>query len=107
MFDFIKKLFKCREPQKKPAPAKKDLVGNITHYYGNVNAAVVQIKNGSLSIGDTIRIYGKHVDFEQSVSSMEIDRKPITKAQKGQIVGLQVKQKVHEHDGVYLVATNA
>ena len=102
MFEFLKKIFSRQaSPSKNPPPDKKDLVGNVTHYYGKAGAAVFKVKNGSLAIGDRIRVYGKHVDFEQTVETMEIDRKPIQKAAKGDEIGLGIRNKVHENDGIY------
>lgn len=106
MLGFIKKMFGKDKPKKEP-PRKEDLIGVITHYYGKSGAAVLKVKNGPLAIGDTIRIYGKNIDFEQSVSSMEIDRKPIPKAEKGQEIGLGIKKKVHPKDGIYRVSEKA
>ncbi|MBI4431338.1 MAG: hypothetical protein HY587_06475 [Candidatus Omnitrophica bacterium] len=104
MFEFLKKLFGGTKKQVGPPPKKKDHIGDVTHYYGKVNAAVIKIKNGPLSVGDTIRIYGKHVDLTQKVTQMQIDHKPIQSAKSGQIVGLEVKTKLHEHDSVYRAA---
>lgn len=106
MFEFLKKLFGGQCKKMGTAPDKKDLIGNITHYYGKVHAAVIKVKNGPLNVGDTIRIYGKHVDHTQKIVQMQIDHKPIQTAKSGQIVGLEVKTKVHEHDAVYRVTSN-
>lgn len=102
MFELLRKLF-GGGTSKKSAPAKKDLIGSITHYYGKVNAAVIKVKNGPLSMGDTIRIYGKHADFEQQVTSMQIDHRAVEKAANGAEIGLEVKKKVHVGDEVYRV----
>ncbi|PIR72203.1 MAG: hypothetical protein COU42_02155 [Candidatus Nealsonbacteria bacterium CG10_big_fil_rev_8_21_14_0_10_36_24] len=72
------------------------LIGKVTHYFSNIEVAVIKL-SGTLSLGDTIRIIGgEATDFEQVVDSMEIERQKIKKAKKGDEVGLKVKEKVRE-----------
>ncbi len=103
MFEFLKKLFGGSSKKAAPSPSKNDFIGNITHYYGKVHAAVIKVKNGPLSVGDTIRIYGKHIDYTQKVTQMQVDHKPIQTAKSGQEIGLEVRAKLHENDAVYRV----
>jgi putative protease len=76
------------------------LIGKISHYFGNIEVAVIELK-GSLKVGDTIRIVGGDVDFEQTVDSMEVEHEKIEKAKSGDSVGLKVDQKVREGYKVY------
>jgi len=103
VFEFLKKLFGGSSKKAAPSPSKNDFIGNITHYYGKVHAAVIKVKNGPLSVGDTIRIYGKHIDYTQKVTQMQVDHKPIQTAKSGQEIGLEVRAKLHENDAVYRV----
>lgn len=75
-------------------------IGNITHYFSKINVAVVALTL-PLSIGDRIQIKGPQTDFEQTVDSMQIDRKAIQRAEGGQSIGLKLAQPVHEKDVVY------
>ena len=60
--------------------------------------------SGSLSVGDEIRIMGgEHTDFNQKVSSMQVDHEPLKKAKKGDSVGLKVDEKVREGYEAFLV----
>ncbi|RKY31589.1 MAG: translation elongation factor-like protein [Candidatus Omnitrophota bacterium] len=77
-------------------------VGIITHYFPQVRAAVVKMK-APLAIGDSIKIKGHTTDFTQNVSSMQIDRVPISVAKKGQEIGLLVESRVRGNDVVYKV----
>lgn len=80
-----------------------DLIGEVVHYFSNISVAVMKLSAG-LSIGDTIRIVGgEGTDFNQTVDSMEVDRKKIEKAKKGDEVGLKVNEKVREGYKVYKV----
>ncbi len=76
-------------------------VGEIIHYFGDLEVAVLKL-SGTLKEGDRIRIVGgMDTDFEQDVSSMEVDREKIAKAGKGDEVGLKVKEKVRDGYKVY------
>jgi len=75
-------------------------IGVITHFFSKINVAVVELTL-PLSVGDHILIKGPITDFEQTVDSMQIDRKAIQRAQGGQSIGLKVTQPVREKDVVY------
>lgn len=83
-----------------PNSEEGKLIGKITHYFGNIGVAVIELED-SLSVGDTIRIVGGEADFNQNVESMQIEHEKIDKAKKGDSVGLKVGQKVHEGYKVY------
>ena len=80
---------------------EKKLVGRVTHYFGNIGVAVVELED-SLRVGDRIRIVGGvDTDFEQVVESMEIEHEKVQEAKKGDAIGLKVNQKVREGYKVY------
>jgi len=84
-----------------PPGASLEEIGVVTHYFSNVEAAVIKMTGGSLSQGDTIFIKGHTTDFKEKINSMQLDRVPIANAVAGQEIGLKVKKKVREHDVVY------
>ncbi|MCD6403715.1 MAG: translation elongation factor-like protein [Nanoarchaeota archaeon] len=75
-------------------------VGRVTHFFNKISVAVVEL-NGTLKVGDNIRIKGKNTDFEQTVESMQIEHKPVEEAGPGDSIGLKVKERVREGDIVY------
>ncbi|MFH1401919.1 MAG: hypothetical protein ABIG40_03065 [Parcubacteria group bacterium] len=77
-------------------------IGEITHYFGNIGVAVVEL-TGTLKIGDNIRIIGGEIDFNQPVESMQYEHQSVQEAKKGQSVGMKVQKKVHEGYKVYKV----
>lgn len=93
-----KKLSKKSLPKKKIEKAQ--CIGDITHYFPKVKAAVVQLKN-KIRIGDPVWIKGTTTDFRQTVGSLQINRKPIEKAGRGQEVGLEVLKEVRVKDKIY------
>jgi len=78
-------------------------IGRVTHYFGKIGVAAIEITRGSLAIGDTIHIQGHTSDFVQQVESMQIENKPVDRATAGQSVGIKVVQHARPHDKVYKV----
>lgn len=94
------KIPKAKKKIASQKPAAK-VIGIVTHYFPKVRAAVVKLKT-PLEIGKAIKIKGHTTDFTQSVTSMQIDHTPITKAKKGDEIGLLVDSRVRKKDVVYL-----
>lgn len=93
----IKKVTKKAVAAKK---LKEKVIGIVTHYFPKVSAAVVKLKT-PFKIGDAIKIKGHTTDFSQNVTSIQIDRVPITQAKRGQEIGLLVVSRVRKNDVVY------
>ena len=70
-------------------------VGKVTHFYDKLGVAIVELAAG-LEVGDKIKFEGHGSDFEQTVSSMQVDHEEVKQAKKGDIVGLQATGKVRE-----------
>ncbi len=77
-------------------------VGEVFTYFGKVGVAGINLK-ANLKVGDRIRIKGATTDFEQTVDSMQIDRKEVEEANSGDSIGIKVKDKVRGGDKVYKV----
>ncbi|MEK7653571.1 MAG: hypothetical protein AAB358_03760 [Patescibacteria group bacterium] len=79
-------------------------IGKITHYFGKIGVGVIELDKGELSVGDTIKIKG-HGDkeFEQVVTSMQVEHQEVTTAKPGEAAGLKVDQPVKEGDLVFKV----
>jgi hypothetical protein len=73
---------------------------NVIHYFQKINVAIVELSL-PLSVGDQILIKGPSTDFEQTVDSIEVDRKPIQRAEGGQSVGLKLSQLTRVKDVVF------
>ena len=83
-----------------PLPKEGQLVGEVTHYFGNIGVAVIELSD-TLKAGDEIRIIGGETDFTQGVESMEVEHKKVEEAKKGDSIGLKIDQKVREGYKVY------
>ena len=89
---------------KKISKAKEEkLVGKITHYFSDIEVAVINLIS-PLKEGEIVRIVGgQETDFEQEVESMQIDHDKVKSAKKGDSVGMKVDEKVHEGYKVYRI----
>lgn len=85
------------------APEEGKLIGRVTHYFGNIGVAVIELED-TLKVGDTIRIIGgEDTDFNQTVDSMEVEHEKVETAKAGESIGLKVDQKVREGYKVYKI----
>jgi len=81
----------------------EDQVGVIVNYYPKPSVAALKITHGMIKKGDLLRYKGHTTDFTEVVASMEIENRPVEKAQAGDLVGVKVKARVREKDKVYRV----
>ena len=79
------------------------LVGIVTHYFPGPNVAVVKLSDGELAVGDHVHFLGHTTDFEEDVSSLEVEHHKVPHANPGDEIGVQVLARVRPHDRVYVV----
>lgn len=77
-------------------------IGKITHFFGKISVAVIELSD-SVKTGDKIHVKGATSDFEQELSSMQIDHKEVPEAKANESIGLKVNEPVREGDLVYRV----
>ena len=78
-------------------------VGQVIHYFSKAEAAAIKMTDGELHTGDTIHIKGHTTDFEQEVSSIQIENQPMEVVKAGDDIGIKVKEPVRKKDLVYKV----
>lgn len=78
-------------------------VGVVQHYFDNVGVGAIEMTDGELAVGDTIRIKGHTTDLTTTIHSMQIDRQDVEKVQKGDSIGIKLDEKVRIHDKVFKV----
>ncbi len=78
-------------------------IGTITHYFGHIGVGAIQLTDGDLAVGDTIRVKGHTSDFTQVIDSMQIEHASIERAVRGQNVGTRLNEHVRVHDAVFKV----
>lgn len=79
-------------------------IGEVTQVYGKINVAVLRLDD-QLSVGDTITYQTPDGSHTQTVLSMEIDRKPIFKANIGDEVGIKLYKTALVGKVVYMAGT--
>ena len=77
-------------------------IGKVTDFFAKPVVAGMQLM-GPLRIGDKIRIKGSSTDMELAVRSMQLDRVSITEAKAGDLVGIEVPDRVRRGDKVYKI----
>ncbi len=82
-------------------PEEKE-IGKVSSYFSHVGVAAIKLKD-KLKVGDKIKIKGHTTDLEVGIKEIQIDRKPIKEAKKGDHIGIKVPDKVRPNDTVYLV----
>ncbi len=81
----------------------EEKVGKVVKFFAKPGVAAIEITDGTLSVGDKIKIKGHTTDFEDSIASMQEENTTIEKAVPGQMIGIKVKDRVREHDVVYKI----
>ena len=89
-------------PAVKQLPKVLQPIGVVTHFFDKISVAIVKL-NGTLKIGDKIKIEGHGNSFEQKISSIQREHESLQQAKKGDEVGMKVIKPAKEHDSVYLV----
>jgi translation initiation factor IF-2 len=78
-------------------------IGQVSHYFGKIQVAAIELTEGGLSVGETIHIKGHTSDFMQEIDSMQIDKASVERAEKGQSIGIRVKEHARVGDEVFKV----
>lgn len=82
---------------------EEEKVGLIIKFFAKPGVAAIELTDGSLSLGDKIRIKGHTTDFQQEVVSMQIENSSVDHAEVGSSIGIKVSDRVRSHDVVYRV----
>ena len=77
-------------------------IGKVSSYFSKVGVAAIKL-SGKLKIGDKVHIKGHTTDFEVPIDSIQIERKDVKSAKKGDHIGIKVPEKVRPNDTVFLV----
>lgn len=75
-------------------------IGEVTHWYDKISVAVIKL-NKSLKVGDEIKIKHGDVEFDETVSSMQLDHQPVDKGKKGDEVAVKLSKPAKDGSEVY------
>ncbi len=82
---------------------EEEKVGIVAKFFAQPSVAAIDLTDGPLKVGDTIRIKGHSTDVQITVDSMQIEHAAVQSADKGASIGIKVKERVRPHDLVYLI----
>ena len=78
-------------------------IGHVSHYFGKIQVAAIELTDGDLNVGDSIHIKGHTSDFTQTVDSMQIDGADVLQAARDTSVGIRVAEHVRVGDEVFKI----
>jgi putative protease len=81
----------------------EDQVGVVVNFYAKPCVAAIRVISGSIRKGDMLKYKGHTTDFSEEITSMEIENQPAEEAEVGDLVGVEIRERVRERDKVYKV----
>lgn len=82
------------------------LAGIILNFYRSIGVASVKVID-KLEVGDRIHVKGHITNFDQTIRSMQMRHENVTRAAKGDLVGIKVNDYVRKNDQIYKVNDEA
>lgn len=79
----VKKAIKVKKVKKE----KK--LGEVTHWYDNINVAVVKLY-APMKKGDKVKVKRGEIVFEEIIESMQLNHEPIEVGEKGQEIAIRL-----------------
>ena len=76
-------------------------IGVVSSYFSHVGVAAIKLTK-KLKVGQKVHIKGHTTDLEVAVDTMQIERKDVKEAKKGDHIGIKVSEKVRPNDKVFL-----
>ena len=80
--------------------AEEKEIGTVFAYFSKIGVAAIKLKSG-LKKGDKVHIKGHTTDFEQEITSMQVDKNEVESAKKGDEIGIKVDDRVRPNDKLY------
>ena len=77
-------------------------IGIVSSYFSHVCVAAIKLSD-TLKVGEKVHIKGNTTDFETNIKEIQIERKSVKQAKKGDHIGIKVPDKVRPNDKVFLV----
>lgn len=75
-------------------------VGEVIHYFQEIEVGAIRLTD-NLQVGDRVKIQGNTTDFEQVISSIQIEDDSVEEAGPGDEIGTKVEKRVRQGDEVY------
>ena len=86
------------------ATKTKIFVGTVTNFFAKINVAEIRMETQDLKVDDDIMIIGPTTGvYEDKVSEIRVDLKPVESTEKGELCSIPVKDVIRRGDKVYKV----
>jgi translation elongation factor EF-1alpha len=82
---------------------EEEKVGKVQKFFAKPSVAAIEVSAGVLRVGDRLHFKGHTTDFEDTITSMQVEKESIDEAKPGDLIGIRVKERVREHDAVYKI----
>jgi len=82
---------------------EEENVGKVQKFFAKPSVAAIEVTAGVLRIGDRLHFKGHTTDFEDTITSMQVDKEPVEEAKSGDLIGIKVKERVRENDTVHKI----
>jgi putative protease len=102
MDDLIKDQEEREGAERGDRSGQRILIGRVTHFYDKLKVVAIDLI-GNLRVGDTIEIENVEEAVRQKVTSMQINRKEVNEASKGDSVGILVDRSIMKGSKVYKI----
>ena len=83
---------------------EEEKVGRVEKFFAKPSVAAIEVTAGVLKSGDKLHFKGHTTDFEETITSMQVENQPVEEAKPGDLIGVKVKGRVRENDTVFRVA---
>ena len=78
-------------------------VGRVADYFAHIGVVAIEVTAEGIKVGDTLHFLGHTTDFNQKITSMQVEHQAVEEAPVGSNVGIKVKERVRTHDQVLKV----
>jgi translation initiation factor IF-2 len=82
---------------------EEEKVGKVQKFFAKPGVAAIEVSDSVIRIGDRLHFKGHTTDFEDTITSMQIEGEAIEEAKPGDLIGIKVKDRVRESDTVYRI----
>jgi len=82
---------------------EEEKVGKVQKFFAKPGVAAIEVSDSVIRIGDRLHFKGHTTDFEDTITSMQIEAEAIEEAKPGNLIGIKVKDRVRESDTVYRI----
>jgi len=76
--------------------------GEVVHFYDRISVAVIDLCS-VLKVSDSVHFLGHGSDFQQEITSMQIENEPIQQGAKGDLVAVKTIKPVKRGTTIYLL----